>query len=169
MKSATVCSILLLLVSVVPPVGAAQSDTRLAGFVLGLDGRPADGFRVHLIDDAGNDAVQADVDESGNYRMSGLRSGQYNLALETPDGHYAAVEAPPLNLREGHLVRRDLKLIERDPSAAGLAQPSYNFGTWWAGLTVGAKVWSIAAVVVVGIITADALSSDEAAASEFLP
>ena len=110
------------------------------------------------------------MDETGAYAMHGVRSGQYALALQTPDGLYAAVDAPAFRLREGHLARRDLKLIERDPSAPQqLAQPSYGFGTWWAGLSVGAKIWTIAAVVVVAAVTADALSDDEGISSEFEP
>jgi len=169
MKSVTVFSIALLLAISVPPVGAAQYDSRLEGLVLGFDGRPAEGFRVHLIDDSGNDRAQAGVDAAGTYRLGGVQPGRYALALETPDGRFAAVDAPALKIREGYLVRRDLKLVEGDPGAPlGLAQPSYGFGEWWAGLGTGARIWSVVAVVVVAGITAAALTSDETVASQYL-
>ncbi len=60
-------------------------------------------------------------------------------------------------------------MIDRDPaSPATLAQPAYGFGEWWAGLPTGAKVWTIVAIVVVVGVTADALSSDESVASQFV-
>ncbi|MCH7780052.1 MAG: carboxypeptidase regulatory-like domain-containing protein [Acidobacteria bacterium] len=168
MKSPTVFSIVLLLVASLGPPGAAQSDTRLEGLVMGFDGRPAAGFRVHLIDDSGSDRAQADVDAAGSYTLAGVQPGRYVLALEMPDGRFAAVDAPPLRIRAGHLVRRDLKLIERDPAdPAGLAQRAYGFGTWWAGLETRSKVWTVVAIVVIAGITAEALSSDEALASQF--
>lgn len=168
MKSPTVFSIVLLLVASLGPPGAAQSDTRLEGLVMGFDGRPAAGFRVHLIDDSGSDRAQADVDAAGSYTLGGVQPGRYVLALEMPDGRFAAVDAPPLKIRAGHLVRRDLKLIERDPAdPAGLAPRAYGFGTWWAGLETRSKVWTVVAIVVIAGITAEALSSDEALASQF--
>jgi len=168
MKSVTVFSIVLLLGASLSPLGAAQIDTRLEGLVVGFDGRPAEGFRVHLIDESGNDRGQAGVDAAGSYELGGVQPGRYALALEMPDGRFAAVDAPPLKVREGHLVRRDLKLVERDPAdPMGLAQPAYGFGTWWAGLGTGAKVWTVVAIVVIAGITAEALSSDETPASQF--
>ena len=168
MKSVTVFSIVVLLTASLSPLDAAQSDTRLEGLVMGFDGRPAVGFRVHLIDDSGHDRAQADVDAAGTYKLDGVQPGRYALALEMPDGRFAAVDAPPLTVREGHLVRRDLKLVERDPAdPVALAQPAYGFGAWWAGLGTGAKVWTVVAIVVIAVITAEALSSDETLASQF--
>jgi len=168
MKSVTVFSIVLLLAASFPPVGAAQHDTRLEGLVLGFDGRPAEGFQVHLIDDSGNDRARAAVDAGGTYELAGVEPGSYSFAVETPDGRFAAVDAPALKVRSGHLVRRDLKLIDRDPAdPANLAQPAYGFGAWWAGLPAGAKVWTVVAIVVFAGITAEALSSDETIASQF--
>ena len=168
MKSVTVFSIVVLLAASMPLVGAAQT-ARLEGLVLGFDGRAAAGFRVHLIDDSGTDRAQAGVDAAGTYRLDGLQPGRYALALEMPDGRFAAVDAPPLKVREGYLVRRDFKLIERDPAdPARLAQPAYGFGTWWAGLPTGSKVWTVVAIVVFAGFTAQALSSDETLASRYV-
>ena len=61
MKSVTVFSIVLLLGASLSPLGAAQIDTRLEGLVVGFDGRPAEGFRVHLIDESGNDRGQHEL------------------------------------------------------------------------------------------------------------
>jgi hypothetical protein len=100
--------------------------------------------------------------------MRGVPPGTYALAIETPEGRFAAVDATALKVREGHLVRRDLKLIESDsshPQTLGTTT-SQSFGTWWAGLDKGARAWSIVAIVVVAGVTAEALSSDETKASE---
>ena len=170
MKTVTVLSILLLLAPAVPPLAAPLADTRLEGQVLGFDGRPATGYRVHLIDATGEDFVRAAVDAEGAYRMRRVPAGRYDLALETPDGRYAVVEGSGVKVREGQLVRRDLKLLERDPAApTSLAASSTGFGTWWAGLDNGARAWTIVAMVVVGGITLEALSSDETSQSETLP
>ena len=169
MKSLTVFSIVLLLAISMPPVGAAQNDSRLEGLVLGFDGRPAEGFRVHLIDDSGNDRAQAGVDAAGIYRLGGIQPGRYALALETPDGRFAAVDAAPFRVRPGHLVRRDLKLIYHAPAGpASWPSPAYVFGSWWAGLPSGSKIWSVVAIVVFLGFTAEALSSDETIASQYL-
>jgi hypothetical protein len=170
MKTATVLSILVLLVSTVPSLAGPGTDTRLEGRVLGLDGRPAAGYRVHLIDDAGDEAVLAAVDDEGAYRMHGVDAGRYSLALETPDGLFAAVDGPGVRVREGHLVQRDFKLLAQDPNAPGGPEyASTRFGTWWAGLDHGARAWTIVAIVVVAGVTYEALSSDESPASETLP
>jgi hypothetical protein len=169
MKFVTVFSIALLLAASMPPIGAVQDDSRLEGLVLGFDGRPAEGFRVHLIDDSGSDRGQAGVDAAGTYQLAGIQPGRYALALETPDGQFAAVDAAPLQVRQGHLVRRDLKLIERDPAdPASSAQPAYGFGSWWAGLPTSARIWTGVAVVVFVGFTIEAFSSDETPASQYL-
>jgi len=171
MKSVALVSICLLLVPAVPSQAGPLTDTRLEGMVLDLDGRPAVGYGVHLIDSAGTDSVRAVVDENGDYRMRGVSPGRYDLALETPEGRYAEVKAATLKINEGQLVRRDLKLAAQDPSSApNLAYSSSNgFGTWWAGLDKGARAWTIVAIVVVAGITYEALSSDENPASQTLP
>jgi len=167
MKPMAVFSIVLLLAASMPAVGA-QNDARLEGLVLDFDGRPAEGFRVHLIDEHGTDRAQADVDAAGGYRVGQVEPGRYSMALETPDGRFAAVAAAPLKVRDGHLVRRDVKLVETDPAGPmSAAQPAYGFGGWWAGLPVTARIWTIVAVVVFAGITAEALSSDETSASQF--
>ena len=169
MKSVTVFSIALLLVASMPPVGAVQNDSRIEGLVLGFDGRPAEGFRVHLIDDSGSDRGQAGVDAAGTYQLAGIQPGRYALALEAPDGRFAPVNAAPLQVRQGHLVRRDLKLIEQDPAdPASLVSPAYGFGSWWAGLSTGARIWSGVAAVVFVAFTIEAFSSDETPASQYL-
>ena len=168
MKAVTVFSIVLLLVASMPPV-VAQENARLEGLVLDFDGRPAAGFRVHLIDETGTDRAQSSVDASGGYSLTQVQPGRYAMALETPDGRFAAVDAAPLKVRQGHLVRRDVKLVETDPADPMMAaQPAYGFGSWWAGLPTTARVWSIVAVVVFAGITAEALSSDETPASQYL-
>ena len=167
MRAVTILSIILLLAPVTPSLGAPQSDTRLEGRVLGFDGLPAIGYSVHLIDETGMDSARAEVDADGVYRMREVPAGRYDLALETPEGRYARVEASPLRVRPGYLVRRDLMLVERDPAQPAGVAPSASFGAWWAGMDKPAKVWTVVAVVLVLGITAEALSSDETLASPY--
>lgn len=167
MRAVTILSILLLLAPVTPSLGAPQSDTRLEGRVLGFDGLSVTGYSVHLIDETGMDSARAEVDADGVYRMREVPAGRYDLALETPEGRFARVEASPVRVRSGHLVRRDLVLVENDPAHPMDVALSASFGAWWAGLDKPAKVWTVVAVVMVLGITAEALSSDETLASPF--
>ena len=166
MRALTILTILLLLAPSLLLAGTA-ADTRLEGLVFAEDGLPATGYHVHLIDEEGRDSARAEVGDDGMYRLSELPAGQYALALETPDGRYARVDAPPMKLRQGQLARRDLKLTSADPAQPTGINPASSFGTWWAGLDWPARSWTIVAMVLVVGISAEALSSDESLASPF--
>lgn len=143
---------------------------RVEGLVAGVDGRPADGYQIHLVAERGSDRRTVAVDATGSYSIRELPAGRYALAVETPDGTVTPVASAPLRLGRGQLARRDLKLVENDPNAPiQLGSPAYGFGTWWAGLTGGAKAWSVIALVVVAGVTANALDSDEESSSNFIP
>ena len=74
----------------------------------------------------------------------------------------APVAAPPVRMGEGELARRDLKLMQADPSTiSGAAGANYGLGTWWASLTPAAKAWTVVAIVAVVAITWAALDEDD--------
>ncbi len=140
------------------PAGAV-----LQGYVMGLDGRGAAGFRVHLIDAQGRDAAQAATDGAGVYRFAELAPGAYSLGIESPDGTLAPVAAAPLRLQPGELARRDVKLVEasaQELERVGLENRS--FGLFWAGLSPLAKAGSILGVFVVLALTLSALDDESA-------
>ena len=151
------------------PLMAADAG-RVEGLVADVEGRPAAGYRVHLVAEQGASRHSVDVDAEGSYSIRALPAGRYALAVETPEGAVTPVASAPLRLGRGELARRDLKLVENDPNAPiQLASPAYGFGTWWAGLTGGAKAWTVVALVVVAGVTANALDSDETSSSTFIP
>jgi hypothetical protein len=155
-------TIFALLLWIAPaPALATSGDARLEGMLFGVDGRPAGNMRVHLIDEQGDDVAQVATTEEGLYSFRDLPAGQYSLGIENGSGQMAPVAAPPVDLGNGELARRDLKLMEADPgSMQSATQANYGLGQWWAGLTPAAKAWTVVAIVAVVAITASALSSE---------
>ena len=145
---------------------AAGGDARIEGLMVGLDGRPASGMTVHLIDAGGQDVAAATVDDEGAYSFRDLPSGEYSLGVENAQGQMAPVAAPPVKVKANELARRDLKLMEADPAAQSSATvANYGLGQWWAGLTPAAKAWTVVAIIAVGGITWSALDDDNTNAS----
>lgn len=149
--------------------GSAASEARLEGLLIAVDGRPAADHTVHLIDDRGEDVVQAVSDADGLYAFRGLDAGEYWLGIELPQGLVVPVAAPPVQLRGGQLARRDVKLLESGPEQAQAATgANYGFGMWWAGLSPSAKAWTIVGMVAVATVTVLALTDrDDEPASPF--
>lgn len=148
----------------------ASGGGRIEGLVVGLDGKPAEGYAVHLIDARGGAVAQARIDEGGSYSFDALAPGQYALGVEGPEGRVAPVDAPPVRLGERELTRRDLKLMNAGQwSGDQLVQRNYGLGTWWASLTPAAKSWSVVAMVAVVGITFALLDEDDPTASIFEP
>jgi hypothetical protein len=151
----------LLLWAAAVPLAADTGPGRIEGLLLNVDGRPAAGYTVHLIDDEGADAAQATAGSDGIYSFGDVPAGSYAMGIETPDGALAPVTAPPVELGSRELARRDLKLVETNVATRDAAlQANYGLGMWWAGLSTGGKVGvSVAlAAILYGIITA--LDSD---------
>jgi hypothetical protein len=161
----------LLLVLLPAPAVADVPGARLEGLLLDLDGRPAAGHRVHLIDERGAEVGRAAAAADGLYAFRDLPAGSYSLGIETGDGRMTPVAAPPVRIAAGQLARRDVKLVLGDESAIHRATgANYGIGMWWAGLSTAAKIWTIVGIVVVGSVTFAALDDDdESAASKFLP
>jgi hypothetical protein len=146
----------------VPAHAAPQRLGQLQGIVLGLDGRPAAGHRIHLIDAEGRDVAQATTAANGQYAFHELRAGDYSLGVETPAGEIAPVVAPPMRLDPGQLARRDIALSPASPTQPGPQQvANYGLGAWWAGLSTSARVWTVVGLVTVVGITWAAVDDDD--------
>ncbi len=142
------------------PVGAAPATARIEGLVIGLDGRPAVEYRVHLIDSAGSETAGAVTDRRGTYALHDLLAGEYALALESPEGQVAPVTTP-VRLGRGELRRHDLRLLQAEPAEADAAAASSGgLGSWWAGLSTAAKVWVIVGSAAVVGVTYAAITDD---------
>jgi len=154
--------LVVLALASMPVAAQPQAGARLEGFVLGVDGRAAGGLRVHLIDDAGRDVAQAATDGQGVYRFRDLASGAYSLGIESAEGGMAPVAAPPVRLGRDELARRDVKLVDADVEQRERAgKENASFGIYWAGLSPGAKAWSVIGVFVIVGITIEALDDGE--------
>lgn len=159
-------SILALSSGLLPLAAAPAGAARLEGLVVGVDGRPAAGTQVHLIDAAGREVAHAAAGADGVYSFAGVEPGSYAMGLESSSGARAPVAAPAVRLGSGKLVRRDLKLVESDAATVDAsARSSYGLGAWWAGLSPAAKVGTIIGLVAVIAITVAALDSDDEPAS----
>jgi hypothetical protein len=144
------------------PAPVLAGGARLEGYLLGVDGRAAVGHRVHLVDDKGEDVAQSATTREGIYRFREMPAGEYSLGIENPDGAMAPVAAPPVRLGEDELVRRDIKLVEAGPEQQErVGRENYSFGTFWAGLSPGAKAWSVIGTFVVLGIAVTALDDED--------
>lgn len=160
--TATLISLTVVLAGLPVSAGSVSSTSRLEGLLIAVDGRPAAGYTVHLIDRKGDDVVQAVSDERGIYSFRGLDAGRYSLGIELPQGTIAPVAAPPVQLRGGQLARRDVKLLESAPEQAQAASgANYGFGMWWAGLSSSSRAWTIVGMVAVATVTVLALTDDD--------
>lgn len=134
-----------------------------------MDGRAAAGHRIHLIDTDGRDLVQSAVGEDGLYSFAGLGAGEYALGVELPGGGLAPVLAPPVRLAENQLARRDLKLVASNAERIdGALKANHGLGKWFGEISKPAKAWTIAAVVLAGVLLYD-LIDDESVASQTEP
>lgn len=148
---------------------ADTSQGRLEGLVLDVEGRPASGHRVHLIDNRGREMGHSDVGEDGMYSFASLPEGDYSLGVASPDGTVAVVAAPPVRLQHRELARRDLKLVQADETAVNqAAEANYGFSLWWHGLSPLGKTWTVVAIVIAAGLTYEAVS-DEDEGSRFVP
>ncbi len=150
--------IAVVLAAVSPAAAAAPDGARLAGLLIGVDGRAARGFTLHLIDDGGNDVARATTGEDGVYRFDDLPGGSYSLGIEDPTGRMAVVDAAPLRLKGRALARRDVRLAPAGPDALRAAtEANPSIGMWWAGLSPAARAMSLIGVAVFVLITISAV------------
>jgi hypothetical protein len=135
---------------------------QLEGHVLDPTGSPAAGFTVYLIGEGGHELGAATVDPDGSYLVTGVRPGRYALGVGNRSGQRAPVAAPPVEIRPGGAVRRDLVLAETDEATRRRAlafDPS--LGSWWGRLTTPAKGWVVLASLVAGWFLYDGLTGDD--------
>jgi hypothetical protein len=135
---------------------------RLEGYLVDVDGRTAQGFRVHLIDASGRDTAQATTSDRGVYRFRDLEAGAYSLGIENTEGQLAPVNAPPVKLASNELARRDIKLVGADAGdRAAVSEVNHSFGVWWAGLSPATKAWSVVGSFIILGIALSALDSHD--------
>jgi hypothetical protein len=161
-------TILALLLWIAPaPVLAADGFGRLEGLLLDTEGKAASGFAVHLIDAEGRSLVKAEASEQGIYSFKDLPEGRYSLGIENPDGQFAPVSSPPVEVGPNELTRRDLKLLKTDSETMNMAATeNYGLGMWWSSLTPAAKTWTGVAIIVIGGITWAAFDEDDPSPSQ---
>ena len=59
-------------------------------------------------------------------------------------------------------MRRDIKLMEADPSAVALTlEANYGLGSWWSSTSPVGKAWAIVGIVVFGGLVYSALDDDD--------
>lgn len=154
--------VMVALVLALAPVQAQAGGARLEGYLLGVDGRAASGYRIHLIDDEGLDVAQSLTSDEGVYRFRDVTAGAYSLGVESPEGRVAPVAAPPVRLGADELARRDIKLIASgDAEREAVERENYSFGVWWAGLSPAAKAGSVVGVFVILGVTVQALDDED--------
>jgi hypothetical protein len=152
------------------PRATAGPGAGLNGAVIGVDGRPAAGMRVHLIDREGGVRAIAPTADDGRYAIRGLPAGRYAVGIEDGRGHVAPVSGPGVLLEEGELAQHDVRLLRADQDERNRAATgNYGLGMWWTGLTTPAKVWTVLGVVTVGAITYVAVTGEDSQASPFEP
>lgn len=151
----------LLAVTTLPALGSPAAGARLEGLVHGVDGRPASGYRVHLIDEEGRGLAESTVDGSGGYAFTSLSAGDYSLGLENRSGEIAAVVTRPIELGHDELARRDIRLMGSDADTVnGALAANASLGSWWGDLTHVGKVWTVVGLVGFVALAASALDDD---------
>jgi len=132
---------LAVFVLAVPVFGAAPGG--MTGQLLGVDGRPADGYRIVLVSAEGEPVAGANTDPEGEYHIPQVAPGEYGIGVVSPAGEAAPVMAAPTRVGSGEQVVRNIRLMEAGSSPVQLAPARGGLGVWWAGLTKPAKIWTV--------------------------
>lgn len=163
-NSSVVYMTILALLVFVAPTGAiaAVANSTIEGMIVGVDGRAASGYTIHLIDENGTVVRHVLTDASGTYTFANLPAGNYGVGIETPDGMMVPVATPPISVTADAVVHRDVKLIEADAQTANqVATSNPAVGSWWAGLSGIAKAGVIVGLAAVTWGVVDALDDDD--------
>ena len=125
----------------------------MTGHLVGVDGRPAAGFQIVLVSAEGKSVDQTGTDSGGAYSFDQVSPGEYGIGIISPDGDVSPVLAAPTPVPSGEVVVRDIRLMTAGDSPVRLAPASGGLGVWWAGLSPGAKVWTVMGTLVgIGLI-----------------
>jgi hypothetical protein len=136
----TVLGLGLLAAAVPAPAFASADPARLEGLVIGIDGRPAAGHAVVLVDDTGRVVERSTSNDDGLYRFEPVAPGDYGIGLELPDGTAVPVPAADGRLRAGELARRDIRLLRTEqPMQLAPGKTHSGLVLWWVGLSPAAK------------------------------
>ncbi len=169
-KNAVVCLTISAMMFMGAQLGAvAGNGALLNGQIVGIDGKAAAGYTVHLIGENGAVVGQAVSDEQGIYSFPALAAGVYALGIETPDGVMVPVAVAPIQVGGQELARRDVKLVTADAATANeIASANEAVGGWWGGLSTGAK---IGVIVGIGAVTWGAIEAfdDDSPSSPHAP
>ena len=154
LRSAVACTTVLglLLVGSQFPA-AASTGARLEGMLIGVDGRPAAGHRVLLVDGDGADIDATTTGDDGVYSFQGLPTGEYDVLVEGPEGQLGGLSGESLRLEGDQLARHDLRLLEADADSAAMLQANYGVKQRYAGMSGAEKTWLWVVVGVVGGLT----------------
>ena len=172
LRRGTAMLVVLSLLMLVPVSASGPRHARLEGLLVDLDGQPARGFRVLLIDERGGAIGAATTSERGLYSFAEVAPGLYGLGIESPTGAAAPVFAPPVRLDEGELARRDIRLMQASAEQLdqGLEANYTGIRIWWAGRSKREKaVWLTGLVVGVALIWYLLDDDDERRSSEVVP
>jgi hypothetical protein len=155
-----------LLLALAPPLAAMPTGP--GGVVLGLDGAPARGHRVQLLDADGRVHATAETDERGRYRFGPVADERYRLAVVTPEG----VAVPVLGGPQVNGTSRSLapvRLVAFDPTGLDPALVhAQKVAGWWRKMPTTGRVLVIVGVVAgVGLGVAALSGGGETPASQF--
>lgn len=146
-----IVAIVAVVVLVLPVFGAEPGG--MTGRLLGVDGRPAAGFQVVLVSADGQPADKTGTDYQGAYSFDQVSPGEYGIGIISPEGDVSPVLAAPTPVTAGEVVVRDIRLLTAGDSPVLLAPASGGLGVWWAGLSPGAKVWTVMGTLVgIGLV-----------------
>ena len=144
LTAGVLCSSLMLLWFPASAWSATPVGGRIEGLLLDVEGLPAAGYHLVLVDPDGNATEAEAVSEEGLYSFRDLPAGTYSMAIQSRDGRFAPVAAAPVRLRSGQLVRRDVRMIEASPEQVDQAAANFGLRVWWIGLRKRDQIlWSI--------------------------
>jgi len=140
-----IAAVVIVVLLAVPALSTAPGG--LTGHLVGVDGRPAAGFRIVLVSADGQPADTTGTDRQGAYSFDRVSPGEYGIGIISPDGDASPLLAAPTPVTAGEVVVRDIRLMTAGDSPVRLA-PASGVGVWWAGLSPGAKVWTVTGTLV---------------------
>lgn len=146
----------------------AAATGGMAGRIVAVDGAPAAGYEVVLLDGAGDLVATAATSRSGGYAFEGVARGSYRLGVRDPQGRLAPVLGASTRVIEGASTRHDVRLSQG--AGPRLAPAVYGSDSWWNRQTRNQKIfWVVGIAVGAAAVWAvvDSQTDDEAPASGF--